>query len=195
MNISISDVILLAHAAFGVTGCLAALWVFVEALNARPENAGRIRAAALVAAVCMAGAWICGGYWYVHFYPAEKALILKGPWPFAHNLFMETKEHLFFVTAILAFLLPIATREKLYSNSAARKLVLSVAGADRDYGPGGGRRGRGDRPRGESRSAPEADRKDASTSGLRNVGLRSGRRDHRAIQYRRWPAPRTHTLR
>ena len=128
MNISSSDVILLSHAGFGVTGCMAALWVFVEALNARPENAARIRAAALIAAVCIAAAWICGGYWYVHFYPPEKALILKGPWPFAHNLFMETKEHLFFVTGILALLLPIATRETLYFNSGARKLVLSVAG-------------------------------------------------------------------
>jgi hypothetical protein len=127
LNISGNDLLLLAHAAFGVTGCLAALWVFVETLNARPWNAARTRTAALVTALCMAAAWICGGYWYVHFYPAEKALILKGPWPFAHNLFMETKEHLFFITGILAFLLPIATREKLYSNSAARKLVLSVA--------------------------------------------------------------------
>jgi hypothetical protein len=106
---------------------MAALWVFVEALNARPENAARIRTAAFVAAVCIAAAWICGGYWYVHFYPPEKDLILKGPWPFAHNLFMETKEHLFFITAILALLLPIATRENLYSNATARKLVLSIA--------------------------------------------------------------------
>jgi uncharacterized membrane protein YwaF len=128
LNISSSDVILLLHAAFGVTGCMAALWVFVETMNARPANAARIKTAALAAAACMAGAWICGGYWYLHFYPAEKALILKGPWPFAHNIFMETKEHLFFVTAILAFLLPITTREKLYSNSVARNLVLSVAG-------------------------------------------------------------------
>jgi hypothetical protein len=127
-SISSSDVILLTHAALGATGCAAALWVFVEALNARPANAGRIQMAALVAAACITAAWICGGYWYVHFYPPEKALILKGPWPFAHNLFMETKEHLFFITAILAFLLPLATREKLYSNPAARKLVLSVAG-------------------------------------------------------------------
>jgi len=127
MNISASDVILLAHAGFGVTGCLAALWVFLEALNAQPGNAGRIRAAALVTAVSMAAAWICGGYWYVHFYPAEKALILQGPWPFAHNLVMETKEHLFLITGMLAFLLPVTTREKLFSNAAARKLVLSVA--------------------------------------------------------------------
>jgi hypothetical protein len=128
MNITGSDVILLSHATFGVAGCLAALWVFVEVLNARPENSSRIRTAALLTAVCIAAAWICGGYWYVHFYPPEKALILAGPWPFAHNLFMETKEHLFFVTAILSILLPITTREKLYSNRATRKLVLSVAG-------------------------------------------------------------------
>jgi hypothetical protein len=75
----------------------------------------------------MAAAWICGGYWYVHFYPAEKALILQGPWPFAHNLVMETKEHLFLITGMLAFLLPVVAREKLDSNAAARKLVLSVA--------------------------------------------------------------------
>lgn len=128
MNISNSDIILLAHAAFGIMGSMAALWVLVETLNARPENARRIRIAALVAAVSIAGAWICGGYFYIHYYPPEKALILKGPWPFAHNIFMETKEHLFFITGILAFLLPITTREKLDSNSAARKLVLSVAG-------------------------------------------------------------------
>lgn len=127
MPISTSDILLLAHAGFGVTGCLAAVWVFVEALNAQPANARRMRTAALVTALSMAGAWICGGYWYVHFYPLEKTLILRGPWPFAHNLFMETKEHLFFITAILAFLLPVAAREKVYANAAARKLVLSVA--------------------------------------------------------------------
>lgn len=127
MTISSSDIILLAHAAFGVTGCLAALWVFVEALNAQPRNAARIRAAALLTAVSIAAAWICGGYWYVRFYPADKALILSGPWPFAHNLLMETKEHLFFVTAILAFLLPVVAWDKLHSSAAARKMALSVA--------------------------------------------------------------------
>jgi len=127
LNIATSDVVLLAHAAFGAIGCLAALWVFVEALNATPGNTTRIRTAALVTSVCMGAAWICGGYFYVHFYPAEKILILKGPWPLAHNLFMETKEHLFFITGILAFLLPVTTRETLHSHAAARKLVLSVA--------------------------------------------------------------------
>ena len=121
------DVLLMAHAGFGVAGCLTALWVFVDALNAKPENARRIQTLAVLTAVFMAAAWICGGYWYVRFYPAEKALILKGPWPFAHNIFMETKEHLFFITGILALLLPVVTRERIASNLAARKLVVSIA--------------------------------------------------------------------
>jgi hypothetical protein len=82
----------------------------------------------MITAFAMTGAWICGGYWYVHFYPAEKTLILAGPWPFAHNVFMEVKEHLFFIAGILAFLLPVATRENLSANNAARKLVLSISG-------------------------------------------------------------------
>jgi hypothetical protein len=127
VNIASSDVILLAHSAFGVFGTLAAVWVFVETLNAREQNAQRIRKAALVAALCMMAAWILGGYWYLHFYPADKALILKGPWPLAHTLFMETKEHLFFITLILSFYLPIATRDNLNANPAARKMVMCVA--------------------------------------------------------------------
>ena len=127
MNVTPSDMILLAHAGFGALGTLAAVWVFVEALNANPENANRIRNAAWIVAACIVVAWIVGGDWYLHFYPADKALILKGPWPFAHNVFMETKEHLFFLTLILSLYLPIAARENLYANPSARKMVLCVA--------------------------------------------------------------------
>ncbi len=127
MNITAADIVLLAHAAFGSLAGLAALWVFVEALNARPESAGRIHKAALIAAISMGAAWILGGYWYVRFYPPDKAIILKGPWPFAHDLVMETKEHLVFTTGILAFYLPIAVRDEIHAKAVARKMVLSVA--------------------------------------------------------------------
>jgi hypothetical protein len=127
MNITNGDIILLGHAAFGSLAGMAALWIFVETLNARQETAGRTFKAALIAAIAMGAAWMLGGYWYVHFYPADKAIILKGPWPFAHDLVMETKEHLVFITGILAFYLPIAVRDKIYANAAARKMVLSVA--------------------------------------------------------------------
>jgi hypothetical protein len=122
-----SDVILLGHAASGILGTLAALWVFVEALNAREENARRIWVGAAAVAASMCAACVLGGYWYLTAYPAEKAIILKGPWPSAHNVFMETKEHLFFVTLILALYLPIAAADQLHTNAMARKMVLCVA--------------------------------------------------------------------
>jgi len=122
-----SDVILFAHPTFGVLGILAAVWVFVETLNATPANAERIRLAAFAVTGCIVLAWILGGFWYVNYYYADKAVILKGPWPWAHDLLMETKEHLFFIPLVLAFYLPFATRDKLFSNTAARTMVLSVA--------------------------------------------------------------------
>jgi hypothetical protein len=122
-----SDIILFAHPTFGVLGILAAVWVFVEALNASEANRRRTLAAAGVVAVCLVLAWILGGYWYVHYYYAEKAVILKGPWPFAHNLFMETKEHLFFIPLILALYLPIVAGINLARNKSARAMVMVVS--------------------------------------------------------------------
>ncbi len=127
MKLTMSDVILLGHAACGILGTLAGLWVFVEALNAREENARRIRGGAAAVAICMCAACVLGGYWYLTAYPAEKAIILKGPWPSAHNVFMETKEHLFFAMLILALYLPIAAADQLHGNAMARKMVLCVA--------------------------------------------------------------------
>lgn len=127
MNVTFSDALLLAHSTAGVLGIVAALWAFVETLNASPQNFLRVQRAAACTAFFMLLTCVLGGYWYVHFYPADRALILHGPWPFAHTLFMETKEHLFFITLILACYLPLAVRDKPHFNPAARRMVLRVA--------------------------------------------------------------------
>ena len=127
MNVTASDLILLAHAGAGVLGILGAAWVLVETLNSTEGNLRRIRRAAMATAVFMGLAWLLGGYWYLHYYPADKLLILNGPWPFAHNIFMETKEHLFFLTLILSFYLPIACSDNPAANSAARRMILCVS--------------------------------------------------------------------
>jgi hypothetical protein len=121
-----SDIILFAHPTFGVLGIIMAVWVFVETLNARPENAARIRLAAFSVTGCIVAAWMLGGFWYVNYYYADKAVILKGPWPWAHNFFMETKEHLFFIPLILALYLPIVARSRLSVSKGARNMVLAV---------------------------------------------------------------------
>jgi hypothetical protein len=123
-----NELILMLHPSFGVLAILASLWVFVEVLNTESRvSAGRIRVASLACAVLMWLSYLVGGYWYVLFYGADKALINAGPWPFAHSFFMETKEHVFFTLLLLASYLPVAAFS-LTSNRAVRTLVLSVAG-------------------------------------------------------------------
>ncbi|WP_159588886.1 hypothetical protein [Chelativorans xinjiangense] len=117
------ELILMIHPAVGVLGVLAAVWVFAETLNASADNIGRIRTASLLSAAFIWLAYVVGGYWYVVNYAADKALIKAGPWPFAHEFFMEAKEHVFLSLLLVATLLPIATFADLKSNRPARLLV------------------------------------------------------------------------
>jgi hypothetical protein len=120
--------ILMLHVGFGVLCLVGALWVFVETLNATEGNLGRIRGVSLIVALSMWIAYLIAGYWYVAFYAADKAVILKGPWPFSHNFFMETKEHLVMMLLLLSTYLPIAATGPVASSLAARTVVLWTSG-------------------------------------------------------------------
>jgi hypothetical protein len=122
-----NDVILHAHPTFGVLGILASVWVFVEALNASEANRSRLRIAAFVVTACMLIAWALGGYGYTVLYAPEKTIILAGPWPWAHNLVMETKARLFFIPLILALYLPLAATANLARSRGARAVVMTAA--------------------------------------------------------------------
>ncbi len=121
------EIALMAHVLFGIGCVLAAVWVFVEVLNVHEKNLSRIQWVSRAAAVFMGMAFLIGGYWYVGFYSSDKAVILKGAWPFAHKFFMETKEHLVITLVLLATYLPIAASNNLAVNKGARRLVLCVS--------------------------------------------------------------------
>ncbi len=123
-----TNVILMLHVLFGVLCMIGSLWVFVDTLNVREGNLARIRGVSLIVAVAMWIAYIIAGYWYMGFYAPDKALILKGPWPFAHNVFMESKEHLVMMLLLLATYLPIAAKGRLATNAGARSVVLWTSG-------------------------------------------------------------------
>ena len=117
----------MAHVAFGVVCLVGGLWVFVDALNATEASRARARKVSLVVAVAMWAAYLFAGYWYMNDYPVDKAVILKGPWPFAHNFFMETKEHIVIMLLMLATYLPIVAANDFVANREARRLLLCVA--------------------------------------------------------------------
>lgn len=123
-----NQAILMAHVFFGVVCLLAAVWIFVDVLQASETNRVRIINIARLAAGAMWLAFLAGGYWYVVFYKADKAIIIKGPSQAAHNFFMETKEHLVIILLLLANYLPITTANHLATNPGARRLALWVSG-------------------------------------------------------------------
>lgn len=119
--------ILFLHPALAVLGVIAAVWVFVEVLNVSGKNLKRINIASILVAVSMVLTWITSGYWYIVYYATDKALILKGPWAFAHSLVMESKEHIFFSALILSLFLPIIShKNNLLQNKSARVLMYVV---------------------------------------------------------------------
>jgi hypothetical protein len=119
--------ILMAHVFFGVACIIATVWLFADALNANESNLSRIRRMSCAAAAFMWLSFLIGGYWYVVSYKVDKAIILKGPWPFAHSYFMETKEHLVIMLLLLVTYLPIAASNNLAANKDARRVVLWAA--------------------------------------------------------------------
>lgn len=123
-----NEVILMSHVLFGVGCMVAAVWLFVDVLNANEGNLARIRIISWGAAVFMWLAFLIGGYFYVTAYKADKAIILNGPWPFAHDLVMETKEHMVIMLLLLVTYLPIAASNNLAVSKDARKLMLWVTG-------------------------------------------------------------------
>ena len=126
--LTMNEIILMAHVMFGVLCMVGSVWLFVEVLHVTPGNLGRVRKFSLGIAVVMWLGYLLAGFWYVTRYSVDKAVILKGPWPFAHNFFMETKEHIVIVLLLLATYLPIAVANDLVANREARQLVLWVAG-------------------------------------------------------------------
>jgi hypothetical protein len=123
------ELMVLFHVGFGMLGILTAVWLYVEALNLTEANQGRIRVASLLLAIFIWVSYLLGGYYYVNYYAPSKAVILAGPFPWAHEFFMETKEHLFFMLLLLATYAPIAVYNlKLFPEKAGRNAVLAVAG-------------------------------------------------------------------
>ncbi len=119
--------ILMLHALLGMFFILAAGFVYVDTLSACALNLQRIRLMSRAVAVLIWVTYLIGGWWYVVHYAPEKGYILKGPWPFAHDFFMETKEHVLMALLLLATLLPIAAGNDLIGSKPARQLVLWIA--------------------------------------------------------------------
>ena len=91
------------HLAFAIVGIDAFLWLLGEIKNDSWRKA-RLYWSAVVGAFSFVLSWLSGGYYYVKYYGGlVKPVIQGGLAPWAHNIIMETKEHVFLFIIPLAF--------------------------------------------------------------------------------------------
>jgi len=118
----------LLHVAIGVLGILCAVALFMDTVNVNEGNIERIKKLSIAVAVFTILAYLVGGYWYVVYYGHDRDIIKAGQWPWAHNFFMEVKEHLFFAMLMLSMYLPIAVyRNGPLTDRKKRNLVLGIS--------------------------------------------------------------------
>lgn len=119
-----------AHAFLGEAGIIAFIWVFVELLNPDKRRVDRAKFAAFLGVVFFFLSWASGGFYYVSQYGLEiKPIIKEGPQPWAHLIFMEVKEHIFFFLPFLSILtLSILNKydNELLNDKRIKKSVLAL---------------------------------------------------------------------
>ena len=116
------------HAAFGELGGIGFLWVLIELFPPTPQRIQRAKIVALISVVLLFLSWITAGYYYVNIYGSEvKPLIKEGPQPWAHGVFMETKEHIFLFLPFLGLLTLSSLRtyeRELLKNKRLRNSII-----------------------------------------------------------------------
>lgn len=101
--------LVLAHSISGGLAALAFVWIILETMYPTEMGLGRARIASFAASLLViAGCWIAGGYNYLTDYGSNvKPAILAGGYPWAHQILMEAKEHVFIFLPIIALSLSL----------------------------------------------------------------------------------------
>ncbi|WP_458208652.1 hypothetical protein [Haladaptatus sp. NG-SE-30] len=115
------------HAIFGELSAVLFLWTLVELYRGVDRaNVVRVRRISLVALGSLAVAWIVGGNYYLTGYQQIKDVIVSGPQPWSHEIFMEAKEHIFLFLPALALLQAGALRTRDEFTGDARYALLVI---------------------------------------------------------------------
>ena len=96
--------LVLLHSISGGLAALAFVWIILELMYPGEKGIVRARIASFIATFLVTvGCWIVGGYNYLINYGTQvKPIILAGREPWAHQIIMEAKEHIFIFLPIIA---------------------------------------------------------------------------------------------
>ena len=93
------------HLGFAILGIDAFLWLLGEVVANTGSPALRTTVAAL-GLIGYLGCWLIGGHYYIKYYGSSiKPIIKAGNAPWAHDIVMELKEHVFLFVVPLAIVI------------------------------------------------------------------------------------------
>jgi hypothetical protein len=125
--------LVLFHSISGGLAALALVWVLIEVKYPADRSLTRVRIASYFATLLVAaGCWLAGGYNYLTTYGSQvKPVILAGPYPWAHEIIMEAKEHVFVFLPIIALAISITlsvlSKDILLSDTNLRRALSITA--------------------------------------------------------------------
>lgn len=125
--------LLASHVLFGLLGVIYSYRVFFGLLREGANYRSLLRKS-LWAVVSLVLSWFIGGYYYATYYgKAVRDVIKAGPYPWAHTVFMETKEHIFLIMPFIAVVVTVvlwAQGANLDKNPRLRKELALIAGVN-----------------------------------------------------------------
>ena len=130
---AVKDLVMI-HSTFGAIAALASTWIIVEMHHLTPKGLARAKFAGYIGAPFnIVGCWIVGGYNYLTVYGSQlKPVILEGAQPWAHQIIMETKEHVFLFLPVISLALMLTLNllgkdQTLLEEPKARKSIIAIA--------------------------------------------------------------------
>ncbi|MGB9940159.1 hypothetical protein [Methanosarcina sp.] len=125
--------LVLLHSISGGLTALVLVWIILEIRYPMDRSLSRARVASYLAIFFVtAGCWIAGGYNYLTSYGSQvKPVILEGPYPWAHEIIMEAKEHIFvflpIIVLALSITLSVFNKDAFLSDLKLRRALIMIA--------------------------------------------------------------------
>lgn len=124
-------ILLISHIFLGLGGVITSYVVWMGLLK-KKISVKFLRSASLISLVSFLLSWLTGGYYYAIYYgQAVRSVIKNGQYPWAHSIFMEAKEHIFFFIPFLAaviFIIFYFLSDEVETDGQFKKAVMFLSG-------------------------------------------------------------------
>lgn len=122
---------LAAHIILGIIGVIFFYVVWLNLLKSK-INLKLLKYSSLGGLISFLTSWLTGGYYYYAYYsPVVRSIIKSGQYPWAHTIFTESKEHIFFFLpflAIVSFSVFWLIGEKIENNNKLKRNLIMING-------------------------------------------------------------------